>query len=158
MSMRLKKGDVAPHLELVNDKKEKVEFTFPAEKTKLLLFFPLAFSSTCTMELCQVRDEFEEYKELDAEVYGISVDSPYVLKKFREEQNYEFNLLSDFNKEASRAYEALHDVFSMNLKGVSKRAAFVIDRQGVIQYAEVLEDPGQVPNFAKIKDVLKKIN
>lgn len=156
--MRLKKGDVAPHLELVNDKKEKVEFTFPAEKNKLLLFFPLAFSSSCTMELCMVRDEFEEYKELEAEIYGISVDSPYVLKKFREEQGYQFPFLSDFNKEASRAYGALHDVFSMNLKDVSKRAAFVIDRQGVIQYAEVLEDPVQVPNFAKIKNVLKKIN
>ena len=156
--MKLKKGDIAPHVALVNHRKEKVELSFPCEKKRLLLFFPLAFSSVCTDELCQVRDEFDDYEDLDTEVFGISVDSPYVLKKFKEDQNYQFDFLSDFNKDASRAYGALYEVFAYDLKGVSKRAAFVIDKQGVIQYAEVLEDAGQVPNFEEIKDRLKNLN
>ena len=80
------------------------------------------------------------------------------MDKFKKEQNYAYSFLSDFNKEASRAYGALYEVFAYELKGVSKRAAFVIDKQGIIQYAEVLEDAGQVPNFAEIKKVLQKLN
>jgi len=94
---------------------------------------------------------------LNVDVVGISVDSLFVLNKFREEQQLTFDLLSDFNKEASLAYGALYDEFIFGMKGVSKRAAFVIDKNGIIQYSEVLETAGDLPNFEAIKEVLKAI-
>jgi peroxiredoxin len=108
--------------------------------------------------LCTVRDERQEYADLNADVYGISVDSPFTLQKFRADNELPYPLLSDFNKEASRAYSALYDNFVFDMKGVSKRAAFVINKKGVIQYAEVLEDAGQLPNFEEIKSSLQKLN
>jgi peroxiredoxin len=156
--MALQKGDTAPHIKLYSEAKEKVEINFPANENYLLLFFPLAFSPVCTDEMCFIRDEIELYDEWNAEVYGISVDSPYALAKFKEEKELPFTLLSDFNREVSRAYDALYEVFAMDLRGVSKRAAFVINKAGRIHYAEVLEDAGQVPNFTAIKNILKKLN
>ena len=105
----------------------------------VLLFFPLAFTSVCTAELCSVRDNYALYNELNAVVYGISVDSAFTLAKFKEEQRLNFDLLSDFNKTASTAYDCLYSEFALGMKGVSKRSAFVIDKDGMIQYAEVLE-------------------
>ena len=91
---------------------------------------------------------------MDAEVVAISVDSPFTLAKFKEEQSYNFPLLSDFNKEVSRAYGSLYEDFVLDMKGVSKRSAFVIDKEGTIKYAEVLENAGEVPNFAAVKEAL----
>ena len=156
--MSLKKGDTAPHLTLMNDSLEKVDLNFPRNQHVVLLFFPLAYTSVCTTELCTVRDERQEYADLNADVYGISVDSPFTLQKFKEDHKLPYPLLSDFNKEASRAYNAIYDNFVFDMKGVSKRAAFVIDKKGVIQYAEVLEDAGQLPNFEEIKSSLQKLN
>lgn len=123
----------------------------------MLLFFPLAFTSTCTTELCNVRDNLKQYEELDAQPLGISVDSLFTLGKFKEEQHLNFPLLSDFNKEASKAYGALYEDF-FGMKGVSKRAAFVIDKQGIVQYAEVLEDAGSLPDFETIRGKLRGSN
>ncbi len=123
----------------------------------LLLFFPLAFTRVCTKELCSVRDNLFFYNNLNATVLGISVDSPFTLAKYKEEQNINFTLLSDFNKEVSTAYHCIYDNFIGWMKGVSKRAAFLIDSSGIIQYAEVLENAGEVPNFEAIKNTLKKI-
>ena len=155
--MSLKKGDTAPHLELMSDDLEKVKLEFPREQHVLLLFFPLAYTSVCTTELCTVKDERKEYADLNADVFGISVDSPFTLQKFKADNELSYPLLSDFNKEASRAYNALYDNFVFDMKGVSKRAAFVIDKKGVIQYAEVLEDAGQLPNFEEIKSALQNL-
>ena len=155
--MSLKKGDTAPHLELISDDLEKVKLEFPREQHVLLLFFPLAYTSVCTTELCTVKDERKEYADLNADVFGISVDSPFTLQKFKADNELSYPLLSDFNKEASRAYNALYDNFVFDMKGVSKRAAFVIDKKGVIQYAEVLEDAGQLPNFEEIKSALQNL-
>jgi peroxiredoxin len=105
--------------------------------------------------LCTMRDNFGFYKGLNAEVLGISVDSPFTLAKFKEENNYQFPLLSDFNKEVSKAYDALYEEFVFNLKGVSKRAAFVLDADHKIIYAEVLESAGDLPDFAAIDAVVK---
>ena len=88
---------------------------------------------------------------------GISVDSLYVLAKFKSEENFSFLLLSDFNREVSIKYEAIHEQFSYGMKGVSKRAAFVIDKEGIIKYAEVLENPGQLPDFVLISKSLGEI-
>lgn len=126
-------------------------------KNVLLLFFPLAFTGVCTKELCSVRDNISFYNNLNATVLGISVDSPATLNKFKEEQNINFTLLSDFNKEASTAYHCIYDIFFGWMKGVSKRAAFVIDKFGVVQYAEVLENADEIPNFESIKNILEKL-
>ena len=126
-------------------------------KNVLLLFFPLAFTGVCTKELCSVRDNITLYDNLNATVIGISVDSPATLKKFKEEQNINFALLSDFNKEVSTAYYCIYDSFIGWMKGVSKRAAFIVDKSGKIKYAEVLENAGDIPNFTAIKNTLEKL-
>ena len=123
----------------------------------LLLFFPLAFTSVCTKELCSIRDNMGSYNNTQAIVFGISVDSPQTLAKFKVEQALNFSLLSDFNKEASTAYGAIYDSFAGWMKGVSKRSAFIIDKQGIIRYAEVLENAGELPGFEAIQSILKNL-
>ena len=124
----------------------------------MILFFPLAFTEVCTEELCSVRDRMEKYGELKATVFAISVDSMFALKKFKEEKNYPFDLLSDFNKTVSQKYHALHDEFvAFGMKNVTKRAAFVIDQQQTIRYVEILDNPTEIPNFQAIENILKEI-
>ena len=116
----------------------------------VILFFPLSFSSVCSDEFCTIRDDWKAWTDLNAKVYGISVDSPFVTQKFRELENLPFPLLSDFNREVATQFDALHeDLFG--LKGVAKRSAFVIDREGTIVYASVSEDPGVMVDFDAIK-------
>ncbi len=155
--MALQKGDKAPEFKLFNSNKEWVSLSDQKGKNILLLFFPLAFTGVCTKELCGVRDNLSFYNNINADVYGISVDSNATLAKFKEDQQLNFNLLSDFNKEASVAYDTLYENFGW-MKGVSKRSAFVIDKDGIIQYAEVLENAGEVPDFEAINEVLKQIS
>ena len=116
----------------------------------VLLFFPLAFSPVCTTEFCTFRDGWAEWEGLGAKVFGISIDSPFVAAKFREAENLPFPLLSDFNKEVSAQYGALHEDL-MGLKGVAKRSAFVINTNGEITYAWISDDPGVQVNFDEIK-------
>jgi len=156
--MSLKIGDKAPDFTLYNTEKKPVTLSDQKGKNVLLLFFPLAFTGTCTTELCSVRDNLEMYNGLNAVVYGISIDTPHSLVKFKEEQTLNFDLLSDFNKKASKAYDCLYTSFgAMAMEGVSKRSAFVIDKNGMIQYAEVLENAGDLPDFEKIKTTLEKL-
>ena len=106
-----------------------------------------------------MRDDISRYNNENVQVFGISVDSPQVLAKFREDQGINFPLLSDFNKEASTAFDAIYEIFgNMELRGVSKRAAFIVDKQGVIQHAEVLDNPGNIPNIGAINDVLARLS
>ena len=107
--------------------------------------------------MCTFRDELKIYEGLNAQVLGISVDSPFSLKMFADKNNYNFPLLSDFNKDVSAAYGALYDVFvpgKFDFKGVSKRSAFVVDGNGIIKYAEVLENAGDEPNYEAVKKAL----
>lgn len=153
--MGLQIGDQAPDFKLFSsDLKETSLADFKGKKL-VLQFFPMAFTGTCTTQLCTMRDSFGFYQGMNAEVLGISVDSPFTLAKFKEEQFYQFPLLSDFNKETSRAYQSIYEEFVYNLKGVSKRAAFVIDEEGKIIYAEVLESAGDLPDFDAIKKVIE---
>ncbi|TYP95228.1 Peroxiredoxin [Fodinibius salinus] len=148
----------APDFTLKNTDGEDVSLSgFQPDYNVVLLFFPLAFSSTCTEELCITRDNMKLYNSLDAKVLGISVDSFFSLKQFKKTQNLNFTLLSDFNKEVSRKYDALYDNF-FEMKGVSKRASFVIDREGKIRYQEVLEDAGKLPDFKKIQEMLNSLD
>jgi len=148
--MALQVGDKAPDFKLFSSELKEVSLHDFKGKKVILHFFPMAFTGVCTTQLCTVRDHFGYYEGLNAQVLGISVDSPFTLSKFKEEQQYQFPLLSDFNKDTSAAYGALYQEFLFGLKGVSKRAAFVIDEEGLIRYAEVLEDAGNLPDFKAI--------
>ena len=122
------------------------------------LFFPLAFTGVCTAELCNVRDNIALYNNTNAQVFGISVDSLFTLDKFSKEQNLNFQLLSDFNKEAATDFGVLYETFpAFEMLGVSKRAAFVIDKDGVVQYAEVCPTPGDLPDFNAIQATLASL-
>jgi glutaredoxin-dependent peroxiredoxin len=151
-------GQKAPEFSLFNSEKIAVNLAEQRGKQVVLLFFPLAFTSVCTAELCAVRDSISVYNNLDATVFGISVDSLYTLAKFKDEQHLNFQLLSDFNKEVSAAYGALLPDFAYGMHGVSKRAAFVIDKQGVVLYAEVLDNVGLQPDFTQIQASLQRPN
>jgi glutaredoxin-dependent peroxiredoxin len=156
--MSIQIGQQAPGFTLYDSAKNKVSLDSFKGKKVVLLFFPLAFTSTCTKELCEIRDNIGQYNNLDAEVLAISVDSLHTLAKFKEEQRLNFTLLSDFNKEISRAYDSVYELFGYNMKGVSKRSAFVIDREGRVQYAEVLENAGDVPDFNAVRATLSAID
>jgi peroxiredoxin len=148
------KGEMAPDFTLYDSEKKQQTLSDQKGKNVLLLFFPLAFTSTCTAELCSVRDNIGMYNDMNALVWGISVDSLHTLGKYKAEQQLNFPLLSDFNKDVSKAYDTLYETFGYNMKGVSKRSAFVIDKKGEIVYSEVLENAGHVPDFAKIREAL----
>jgi len=152
--MSLQIGDKAPDFKLFSSELKEVSLADYKGKKLVVHFFPMAFTGTCTTQLCTMRDSFGYYEGMNAAVVGISVDSPFTLAKFKEDQAYQFPLLSDFNKEASQAYGAFYDEFVFNLKGVSKRAAFVINEEGVITYAEVLEVATDLPDFEKIKAIV----
>ena len=156
--MAIEKGQKAPEFTLFNSEKNKVSLADFKGKNLVILFFPQAFTGVCTNELCSVRDNLNVYTGLNAEVVGISVDSIFTLAKFKEEQKYNFPLLSDFNKNVSQAYGAFYDEFVFEMKGVSRRAAFVVDKEGLVQYAEVLESAGDLPNFEAIKATLAGLN
>ena len=153
--MSLQIGDKAPDFKLKSTELKEVSLSDFAGKKVVLHFFPLAFTGVCTAQLCAMRDNFGYYDGLNAQVLGVSVDSPFTLAKFKEDQAYQFPLLSDFNKETATAYGALYQDF-LGLKGIAKRSAFVIDEEGKIIYAEVLEDAGNLPDFAAIDKVLAK--
>jgi peroxiredoxin len=153
--MALQVGEQAPDFTLFNSELKEVSLTDFAGKKVIIHFFPMAFTGVCTTQLCTMRDNFGFYEGLNAQVLGISVDSPFTLAKFKEDNNYQFPLLSDFNKEVSKAFGAFYDEFVFNLKGVSKRAAFVIDENQKVIYAEVLESAGDLPNFKAIDDIVK---
>jgi peroxiredoxin len=156
--MKIVIGTTAPDFTLYDSGKEKVCLSDFRGKNILLLFFPLAFTSTCTEELCSVRDNIALYNNCNAQVFGISVDSLYTLAKYKEEQNLNFTLLSDFNKEVSEEYGSLYKTFGFDMKGVGKRSAFVIDKEGTVRYAEVLENAGQIPNFPAVQEILNQCN
>lgn len=156
--MKIEVGSQAPAFSLYSSEKEKISLTDYKGKNLVLLFFPLAFTGVCTKELCNVRDNIGIYNNSKAKVLAISVDSPQTLARFKEDQHLNFPLLSDFNKTVSAEYGCLYETFSLDMKGVSKRSAFVIDGDGVVRYAEVLENAGQEPDYAAIQNSLASLN
>lgn len=155
--MKIEIGQAAPDFTLFDSEKKQVTLSEQKGNNVLLLFFPLAFTSVCTAELCAVRDNISWYNNVNAKVFGISVDALQTLAKFKEDQHLNFTLLSDFNKDVSRLYETIYEIFGYNMKGVSKRSAFIIDKEGIVQYAEVLENAGEQPNFKAIQETLEKL-
>ena len=154
-SMSLTIGQQAPPFTLVSSATKEVSLADFKGRKVVLHFFPFAFTGTCTTQLCTMRDNFGYYDGLNATIFGISVDSPFTLAKFKEEYNYQFELLSDFNKQVSPAYGAFYEHFALGLEGVSKRAAFVIDEEGKIIYAQVLDVPTDLPDFEAIAEKVK---
>lgn len=156
--MNISKGTPAPDFSLFDTEKKKVNLSDFKGKNVLILFFPQAFTGVCTKELCSVRDDIARYSNTNAQVLGISVDSVFTLGKYKEDQGLNFPLLSDFNKEVSATYGSLYENFVFDMKGVSKRSAFVIDKEGVIQYAQVLENAGELPDFQAINETLATLS
>jgi peroxiredoxin len=153
--MSITLGHEAPQFTLFSDEVKEVSLSDYAGKKVVIHFFPLAFTGVCTTQLCTMRDSFGFYEGLNAQILGISVDSPFTLAKFKAENGYQFPLLSDFNKEVSAAYGALYEQFVMGMKGVSKRAAFVLDEEHKVIYAQVLESAGDLPDFEAIAEKVK---
>jgi peroxiredoxin len=146
--MSLDVGSVAPDFTLTNQDREPVTLSAQRGTPVVLAFFPAAFSSVCTKELCTFRDQLAMLNAANARVFGISVDTFFTLKAFQTDQDLNFPLLSDFNKEVIRLY----DVFNpdmIGLRGIAKRAVFVIDGKGVIRHREVLEDARNEPDYEK---------
>lgn len=157
--MSIQTGQQAPEFALFDTDKNKISLVDQKGSNVVILFFPLAFTGVCTAELCNVRDNIATYNNTNAKVFGVSVDSLFSLGKFKAEQNLNFPLLSDFNKEAAKAFGVLYDTFpAFEMQGVSKRAAFVIDKEGVVRYAEVCATPGDLPDFAAIQQTLAGLN
>jgi peroxiredoxin len=154
----LRIGQQAPDFTLYDSDKQKVTLSQLKGSNVLLLFFPQAFTGTCTKELCSTRDNIGLYNSANAKVFGISVDSVFTLAKYKDDQRLNFPLLSDFNKTASTEYGTIYDNFVFDMHGVSKRSAFVVDKLGIIRYAEVLEVATDLPNFDAIQDTLRTLN
>jgi peroxiredoxin len=155
--MKLNIGDSAPDFTLPASDKTPFTLSEHRDKNTVILFFPLSFTGVCTAELCSIRDNYHVYDQLDAHVIAISVDSFATLAKFKEIEKYNFTLLSDFNKEVGNAYDVMYEVFAAGHKGVTKRSAFVVDKKGTIRYAEILENAGELPNFAAIQETLQSL-
>lgn len=153
--MSIQTGQDAPQFTLFSSELKEISLADFKGRKVVIHFFPMAFTGVCTTQLCTMRDNFGYYDGVGAQILGISVDSPFTLAKFKEENNYQFPLLSDFNKEVSTAYGAIYAEFAFGLKGVSKRAAFVLDEAQKVIYAEVLESAGDLPDFAAIEAAVK---
>ncbi len=149
-------GSKAPDFTLMNEERQPVTLSQQRGKPVVLAFFPAAFSSVCQKELCTFRDSIARLNQAHAQVYGISVDTFFTLKAFHDAQKLSFPLLSDFNKQVIRDYGVFNDDM-IGLKGIAKRAVFVIDKDGVVRHREVLDDARNEPDYGKVFDALEAL-
>jgi len=155
----MKTGDKAPDFTLYSDEKEPFSLSSElSESPVLLLFFPGAFTSVCTTELNQVNNDIGGFSR--ATIAGISTDSPFALAAFKEQNGFRFSLLSDHDGDVSAEYGVKYDrnFTSMQLDRISRRAAFVVDREGIVQYAEVMESAGDLPDLEAVKETLANLH
>jgi peroxiredoxin len=157
--MVLRIGQRVPDFSLPDTNgQEKKLSTFTQKGKTVLLFFPFAFSGVCDKEMCVFRDGTAKLNSLNAQTVGISVDSIFTLKVFAQTYNLQFPLLSDFNKKVSKAYGVLHETWvAHGYKGVSKRAAFVLDAKGILRYKWVTDAPSNEPSYDEIMAALGKL-
>jgi glutaredoxin-dependent peroxiredoxin len=146
-------GSKAPDFTLTNQDRQPVTLSEQRGRPVVLAFFPAAFSSVCQKELCTFRDSIARLGQARAQVYGISVDTFFTLKAFHDQQKLSFPLLSDFNKQAIREYGVFNEDM-IGLKGIAKRAVFVIDKDGVVRHREVLEDARNEPDYERVFSAL----
>lgn len=156
--MSLNVGDKAPDFKLFSSDKAEVSLENYKGKNLIIQFFPAAFTGVCTTQMCEMRDSLKKYEKLNAEVVGVSIDTPFSLAKFKEQEGLNFPLLSDFNKKMIQDYGVYRENFVLGMTGVSNRAAFLVDGEGTIRYAEVLDSPGNLPNFSAMNDALEGLN
>ena len=151
-------GDKAPEFELVDTDLKPVKSSSLTGRPSVLVFFPGAFTSVCTKELCTFRDSMANFNKINAAVLGISVDQPFSLAQFKKENNLNFPLLSDFTESVSRAFGGVHEN-AFNVKGlnVSKRAVFVLDKEGKVAYRWVSENPGKEPDYKEVQEAVAKL-
>jgi glutaredoxin-dependent peroxiredoxin len=149
-------GSKAPDFTLTNQDRQPVKLSEQRGSPVVLAFFPAAFSGVCTKELCTFRDSMAQLNSAHAQVYGISVDTFFTLKAFQDQQHYNFPLLSDFNKQVIRDY-GVYNEDMIGLKGIAKRAVFVIDKDGVVRHKEVLEDARNEPDYEKVLATVQTI-
>ena len=161
--MAINVGDKAPDFTLCTLGSEGPELLTLSEQSGkvLLLFVPMAFTGVCTEEFCAVTQGLNEYESLGAKVLGISGDNPFAQAAWAEKEGIGITLLSDYEHDVAKAYGAAYDSFlpdkNLTMGGVPKRSAFVVDADGIVQYAEINDSPGDLPNFDAIKEVLGKI-
>ena len=146
-------GSNAPDFTLPNQDREPVTLSQLKGKPVVLVFFPAAFSSVCAKEMCTFRDSMAQLGTAQAQVFGISVDTFFTLKAFHDQQGLTFPLLSDFNKQVIRDYGVFNEDM-IGLKGIAKRAVFVLDKNGVVRHREVLEDARNEPNYQQVLDAV----
>ena len=149
-------GSKAPDFTLMNQDREPVTLSGERGHPVVLAFFPAAFSGVCTKELCTFRDNLAKLNSAQAKVYGISVDTFFTLKAFQTDQKLTFPLLSDFNKDVIREYGTFNEDM-IGLKGIAKRSVFVIDKEGIVKYREVLDDARNEPDYQKVYDTLASL-
>jgi peroxiredoxin len=158
--MAIDVGSQAPDFTLKNEERQPVTLSEQRGHPVVLAFFPAAFSSVCTKELCTFRDSLGRLDRLSrgtVQVYGISVDTFFTLKAFHDHEGLVFPLLSDFNKQTIRDYDVFNEDM-IGLKGIAKRAVFLIDKDGIVRYREVLDDARNEPDYAKLFDALGRLN
>jgi len=149
-------GSQAPDFTLTNHDRQPVTLSQQRGKPVVLAFFPAAFSSVCTKELCTFRDSLARLNQANAQVYGVSVDTFFALKAFHDQQGLTFSLLSDFNKEAIQKYGVFNEDM-VGLKGIAKRAVFLIDGSGIIRYREILDDARNEPDYGRLFAALQAL-
>ena len=149
-------GSKAPDFTLPNQDRQPVTLSGAAGRNVVLAFFPAAFTSVCQKELCYFRDQLAAFNHVNATVYGISADTPFTLKEFAKQNNLTFDLLSDFNKDAITKFDVSNPDM-LGLKGIARRAVFVIDGGGVIRHRQVTASPGDEPDYQQIHDALASL-
>ena len=155
--MALSPWTKAPDFKLFNSDKKEVSLSDFKGKNLIIQFFPAAFTGVCTAQMCSSRDELSLYNGMNASVVGVSVDMPFSLGEFKAKNGINFDLLSDFNKDFIKAYDMYLENFALGMKGVAKRGVVLIDKDGVIQYAEQTPSPGDQVNFEALKAALEKL-
>jgi peroxiredoxin len=154
--MGVEVGQQAPDATLVSTDRKPVRLSDLRGKTTVLAFFPEAFTGTCTKEMCRFRDDHSRLDSLNAQVIGISADTPYVLAEWAKQHNLKQMMLSDFNHEAMRAYDVYDGNFGGVLNGISKRSVFVIDKSGKVVYKWLADRPGVEPPYEEVEAAVQK--
>ncbi len=161
--MSIQVGDQAPDFTLVTKTAEGPQLVhlkdLVGKSNIVLLFVPMAFTGVCTTEFCDISAGIKDYEDLDAKVLGISGDNPFAQAAWAEKEGITIPLLSDYEHAVAKSYGVAYEQFlpeaNLIMGGVPKRSAFVIDKNGVVQYAEVQEHPKDLPNFDAVKDTLR---
>lgn len=155
--MALAIGTKAPDFKLPNTDKKEISLADFAGKNLIIHFFPAAFTGVCTAQMCSNRDDLSYYDGFNASVVGVSVDMLFSLGVFKTQNQINFDLLSDFNKEMIKAYDMVQATFAAGYREVARRGVVVVDKDGVVQYVEVTENPGVQVNFEALKAAVEKL-